>query len=362
MIRRRAVLSGGGALAAAFLLGDRRAAARALPVPATFARSRVVRRLVGLRPYRPAGFDLAVETVAGKTVLHHVGHGGAGLTLSWGTARLVVDRLLELGLRGPVAVLGAGAVGLATARLLQEEGLPVTLHASHRHPRITSSVAGASWYPSLVVDREQRTPAFEGQLERALRFSHARYESLIGRGFGVFRRPHLVLADGPPEAGWRENLVPDLLPLPEPVGEADLPLRAPWVGRTRRLFIETPTYLPALEALVRQAGARFHQRVFTAASDLASLPEPVLVNCTGMGSAGLFGRADLVPVQGQLSLLPPDRRFGFTVSADGLYLHPRRDGLLLGGTQVFGAERPVFDPRAEEQILAGFRSLLAAVP
>lgn len=55
--------------------------------------SRVLSRMVGLRPGRP---KVRVERVPGhsRTVIACYGHGGAGVTLSWGTARSVV-RLIE---------------------------------------------------------------------------------------------------------------------------------------------------------------------------------------------------------------------------------------------------------------------------
>jgi glycine/D-amino acid oxidase-like deaminating enzyme len=357
MVTRRELLLGSTALAANLLIAASPGRARGGAVVPRLSRGRIIRRVVGLRPYRPAGFDLGVETVAGKTVLHNYGHGGGGITLSWGTARLVVERIGELGLEGPVAVLGAGAVGLATARLLQERGLPVSLHAGLFSPQLTSSVAPASWYPSLVAQEDLRTPVFLEQLLRTLRYSHRRFEALIGRRMGVFRRDHYVLAQAPPETAWGSELVPDLLPPPVDVSGEDLPFRSAYVGWTRRLFIETQTYLPALLRLIRRDGARLMRREFERVEELASLPEAVVVNCTGMGSAGLFGKRDLVPVRGQLTGMRPDPRITYTLSAGELYLHPRADALLLGGTHGFGDASPSFDPQAEERILAGMAAL-----
>jgi D-amino-acid oxidase len=50
----------------------------------------VLRHRVGLRPARP---QVRVERAAsgGSSVVHCYGHGGAGVTLSWGTADEVVD-------------------------------------------------------------------------------------------------------------------------------------------------------------------------------------------------------------------------------------------------------------------------------
>ena len=48
--------------------------------------ARVLRHRVGLRPARPTVRLEAVTTATGGTVVHCYGHGGAGVTLSWGCA------------------------------------------------------------------------------------------------------------------------------------------------------------------------------------------------------------------------------------------------------------------------------------
>ena len=48
-------------------------------------------------------------------MVHNYGHGGGGMTLSWGTADLAVQMAVESGAHA-VRSLGAGGVGLATAQ------------------------------------------------------------------------------------------------------------------------------------------------------------------------------------------------------------------------------------------------------
>jgi D-amino-acid oxidase len=45
----------------------------------------------GLRPYRADSIRVESENVNGKQLVHNYGHGGAGLTLCWGSARLALD-------------------------------------------------------------------------------------------------------------------------------------------------------------------------------------------------------------------------------------------------------------------------------
>ena len=66
--------------------------------------------------------------------------------MSWGTSRLATLLGLQ-GHQGPVAVLGAGVMGLTTARLVQEAGFPVTIYAKALPPDTTSNIAGGQWSP-----------------------------------------------------------------------------------------------------------------------------------------------------------------------------------------------------------------------
>lgn len=58
---------------------------RATALVPALARAKVIGHRVGLRPARPA-VRLEVEESEGRRVVHCYGHGGAGVTLSWGCA------------------------------------------------------------------------------------------------------------------------------------------------------------------------------------------------------------------------------------------------------------------------------------
>lgn len=86
--------------------------------PVHVAADRVIRTVVGLRPFRPSGFVVRAESLGDKLLVHNYGHGGGGVTLSWGTARLAADLIAESGRTGAAAVIGCGVVGLSSARTL----------------------------------------------------------------------------------------------------------------------------------------------------------------------------------------------------------------------------------------------------
>ena len=68
-------------------------ARRVLPV-VNASWDRVIRTTIGLRPHRPSGFVLRAEKLDSKTLIHNFGHGGSGMSLSWGTASMATDLAL----------------------------------------------------------------------------------------------------------------------------------------------------------------------------------------------------------------------------------------------------------------------------
>src|SRR6185503_13154201 len=86
-----------------------RPAARGCLPPVNVAPERVIRTLAGLRPYRAQGFVVRAEALGDKRLVHNYGHGGSGITLSWGSSKLAAELGLS-GHGGPVAVIGAGVM------------------------------------------------------------------------------------------------------------------------------------------------------------------------------------------------------------------------------------------------------------
>ena len=111
------------------------------------------------------------------------------------------------------AVLGSGAVGLATARLLQKRGYDVTIYARDLPPDTTSNIAGAQWSPAEVSDPDRRTPEFIHQQERAARLSHRYFQDLVGDYYGVRWIENYACADEPPEDRPNASTIQDLVPL-----------------------------------------------------------------------------------------------------------------------------------------------------
>ena len=327
--------------------------------PVRVSPERVIREVVGLRPFRPSGFVVKADALGDKTVIHNYGHGGGGMSLSWGTAHLATQLALATEHRD-AAVLGCGAVGIATARLLQDRGFRATIYARDLPPNTTSNIAGAQWSPVTVYDNDRRTPEFDAQFVAASRFAHRYFQNLVDPPNGVTWRENYILSPAGPLPPTRQrSLIGDLLKtVPIPAGEH--PFGALNVSHFLTMHIEPAVYLPAMIREFRLAGGHIVVREFADRTQLASLAERLVINCTGLGARDLFGDSELVPIKGQLVVLAPQPEVDYiSIGPGDLYMMPRRDGIVLGGTHERGVWSLEPNPVETERILRGHQELFA---
>jgi glycine/D-amino acid oxidase-like deaminating enzyme len=329
--------------------------------PVNVAADRVIRTVVGLRPFRPSGFVVRAESLGDKVLVHNYGHGGGGVTLSWGTAYLAAELVRESGKTGSAAVIGCGVIGLATARTLQRRGFEVTIYSRDMPPETTSNIAGASWSPTSVIDEDHRTPAWDSQFEKAARFSNRSFQLLAGDEYAVRWREQYNLSDADYGESWDHEMLHDLFPASRKLKPSEHPFPAKFVQVANTMFIEPSIYLNTLVRDFYIAGGHIRRVAFANQSQLATLSEPVIVNCTGLGARELFGDRELTPIKGQLSVLLPQPEVDYAMVGQGLYMFPRRDGIILGGTFERGIETMEPNPEATQRILAGHQRIFGAM-
>lgn len=340
----------------------RAAAADCLPL-VNVSENRVIRELVGLRPYRPGGFVVRRERFDTKTLVHNYGHGGAGITLSWGTSRMAVDLGLQ-GHNGPVAVIGAGIVGLTTARLVQEAGFKTTIYAAALPPETTSNIAGASWYPSSLFDRQMTLPGFQQQLETALRYAYRRFQYMAGSEYGIrwMKQYEIYRTPAPPgPKHWFTTLMESrFLPEVRELEPGQHPFGRTFVRKYSEMIIETDVLLEKLLRDFYAAGGKVVVRKFDAAAELSALPEGLVFNASGLGSRQLFGDSSLRPMRGQLAVLLPQPEVDYALSHDeGLYMFSRSDGVVLGGTTELDNWDLTPDPATTRRLLDRHRRIFS---
>jgi D-amino-acid oxidase len=324
---------------------------------------REIRTTVCLRPFRAPGFRLAAEKLNDKICVHNYGHGGAGITLSWGTAHLACEELRDSDHK-QVAVVGCGVVGLASARLLQQMGKQVTIYAKELPPETTSNLAGGLWLPFSVFDSDRETPEFHEQFMRSVRFSYRYFQQFVGEDYGVHWLPTYVISEGPfaeTEMLAPKGPFPDVFPELHDLQPAEHRFPSPYVRQFRAMLIEPHPYLRALLRDFRLAGGTAVVQEFHESAELAKLPEGAVVNCTGLGAKVLFGDSELLPIKGQLTFLLPQPEVNYITLADHLYMFPRRDGIVLGGTYARGDWSLEPDLAAKDRILAEHSKLFSGL-
>ena len=371
-----------GALATSALLMASRSRAFALApdpqrhfAPVKVSRDRIIREVVGLRPYRAEGFVVEAERVGEKLVVHNYGHGGAGITLSWGTASLAVDLLSEPGAVATrptrrsrasyphrhFAVLGSGVSGLSTARLLQrrfQDGPgTVTIYAKDLPPDTTSNIAGGFWSPTSVFDPEKTTTKFNEQFRLACRLSNRAFQNLVGPDYGVRWMETFELIRN--EVNLTRELPggDELYPERQVHRDPDHYFGYNFVRQYNTMLIEPPVYLNALLRDFYIAGGKLVVKEFHSREEIKRLPEQVIFNCTGLGARALFGDQKLEPVRGQLEVLLPQPEIDYCYLSSG-YMFPRRDGIVLGGTFDHGEWSLAPKPEQAAAILEGHAEIM----
>jgi len=335
---------------------------------------RVIRTTVGLRPHRPSGFVVKAEKFDAKTVVHNYGHGGAGISLSWGTGALAADLALEQSDRR-AAVLGSGAVGLAAARQLQRRGFEVTIYAMAVPPETTSNMAYATFSPTSRLVSGPRTAAWEAQFDSAVEIAYRQLQLLVGPRYGISWLDSYSTMEALPSTESAEERVADgVVDDPEDRdGDARLdvvsdtysaalptylrsdreilypgehPFQTPYASRRSSMRIEPSIYLDAMVKEFHLLGGRIVIRKFDTPRDLMSVSESVIVNCTGLGSLDLFSDEELIPVKGQLTFLVPQPEINYEFNC-----MPRSDGIALGSTGEWGVWTLEPNEKARQRIV-----------
>ncbi|MGW1171390.1 NAD(P)/FAD-dependent oxidoreductase [Streptomyces sp. NPDC002550] len=216
-------------------------------------------------------------------------------------------------------VVGSGVAGLTTAVVMAESGRRVRVWAREPAERTTSAVAGGLWWPYRIEPGP-----------------------LVGTWALASLAVYEGLADRPDETGVR---------LVDGVHRGTrLDELGTWAGRVAGLravadglaarlpVIDMPVHLAWLRERLAKAGGVVEAREVT---DLAGVPAPVVVNCTGLGARSLVPDPAVRPVRGQLVVVENPGITTWFTSVDhssdhscetSTYFIPQPGGLLLGGT------------------------------
>jgi glycine/D-amino acid oxidase-like deaminating enzyme len=321
--------------------------------------------VMGLRPHRTGGVRLEmagpIETGHGKKYLiHNYGHGGAGITLSFGCADIVQEWVAKLTTElkkqkivPSVAVLGCGVIGLTTASELRRKWphLKIAVYAPDLDiKKTTSFLAGGQFEPSGIFReylKEGGPPI--ATLHDYLRRSYDRIAQIVkakqGDAYGIAFRRNFTLEDG--SEGFDKGTPLDVVPAPK-IGK--LPFKnLNDEGREYRSWLINPKILlPKLMSDLKKSGTEFHQQTFAGKDDFNNklqdntIKENIVINCTGLASRELFGDDNVHAIKGHLVILKNKAKLAYFFSGgcekndkDKIaYMFARQEDIVIGGSYI----------------------------
>ena len=130
------------------------------------------------------------------------------------------------------------------------------------------------------------------------------------------------------------------------------PFPFPYVRQFDTMFVTPGIYLESMLREFRIARGSIVVKEMREIRDILALPQPVIVNCTGLGAKPLFNDDGLTPIKGQLTVLLPQPEVDYATLPPDLYMFPRSDGVLLGGTHERGNWDLAPNREAETRIVA----------
>lgn len=237
-------------------------------------------------------------------------------------------------------IVGAGVSGLTAAVVFLEAGWKVSVVARETHESTVSTVAAAVW---TVTDASPREAARRWALTSRVQFAALSEEA----GSGVVPLRQREFERGELATTWWEDqpFVRRLLPHELPAGyAAGLEIDG--------FMIEPAIYLPWLTGRLGQLGGDI------TIGDLDRLDDvdgDVVVNCSGLGASVLAGDDSLLPIRGQVVVIPnPGIRDGAADESDPdriAYVYPRSRDIVLGGLRSAGSSVMAPDSALTDRIV-----------
>jgi glycine/D-amino acid oxidase-like deaminating enzyme len=311
---------------------------------------------VCIRPFRTKGPNLDVEQIGDVMVVHNYGHGGSGWSLSWGSADMAVQKAMS---RSPrqIAVIGCGIIGLTSAITAQRAGAQVTIYTRELLPRTRSVRANGSWTPDSRIALVSEAPAnFGDTWEKMARMSWKNLRPYIGMaGNPIAFSDHYYLSDLPegqvappnpdvpplPPPSWSgaptrnadfaryDERIRDLTPRSQVLTDDNNPFPVKYVRRATNLFFNFTEYGHLLTSQFFAAGGKIVMRDFHSPSELAGLPEKVVINCPGFAARDWWKDKAMVPVRGQTGWLIPQPEVQYGLTYRGVQVLSKSDGIMV---------------------------------
>lgn len=263
-------------------------------------------RILCYRPMKHGAPNLSLAKEGDKIVAHNYGHGGSGWTLGPGSAKYVNSLLINsdfgAGLSDkstPIAIIGAGLIGLFTAYDLIQRGFSnITIYAEQLIT-LPSHYAGGLLAP-VSMDNDHAMQAIIDEIGiEAYRF----YKGIANNENSDFKKGARKV---PSYFSSRDDsgLEPYVGKVMGPAKDVILDFGN---GTTRTMvvyddgvFMNTALLMEELHEFMKRHHIEIIQQKIQSFDELN---QQFIFNCSGLGSRELANDSALVPVQGHLIML-----------------------------------------------------------
>lgn len=243
-----------------------------------------------------------------------------------------------------IAIIGAGISGMSTAYLLMQKGYSITIYAKAFSPNITSNKAAAFWFPYHIRNDQRGVHWCNTSYEYYKSFATMPETGISMRHLIKVLRENVkdeepIWIDFMPEGSLRVMAETELQQGVAKGYDITVPL------------IETQIFLPYLQEQLKQNGVVFIERKINDLKELAD-DYDIVINCSALGSRKLCNDDKLIPVRGQVALLAPKEGMNLYIDNEKpMYVVPRKDAIIVGGTYEERVETDTTEPLTIERLL-----------
>jgi hypothetical protein len=252
------------------------------------------------RPMRLGKFNISVDEIGSKTVVHCYGHGGSGCTTLFGSVNYALKLFdtKNIGFDKPIRVIGSGCMGLLSAIELKRMGYNVVgITTKELYDLPSWRAAGYFALVSVKTSPEEQETLNEIGMNTFLAYKAIEEGKHLFISSGAVRYlPVYCSVDT--EAGVEDLEARGLIP---PRQEVTLDFGNGVVHEGfyeyMSYYINTSLMMSELLMEVERLGIPIEMREVLSFDDVA---EEIIFNCTGMGARALNHDETVIPVLGHL--------------------------------------------------------------
>lgn len=262
-------------------------------------------RILCYRPMRHGTPAMNVESIDGKIVVNNYGHGGSGWTLAPGAVKYVIDLAhrqydaKQLNKQTPIAVIGAGAIGLFTALELNNRGYTdITIYAD-KFDSLTSHNAGGLLAP-VSMDND---PEFQKTIDKIGLDAYKFYKDIALNNNKQITTGAMIVPtyfSNRADSGLEPYVGAVMKPAKDVLVDFKNGTTHEMVVYDDGVFMDTGGLMNSLTKILKKHKVSFVRKKVTKFSGLS---QNILFNCTGEGAKQLSNDDKMISVQGHLIML-----------------------------------------------------------